>query len=116
MSNRYNQSRLMKNLFPEKSPLGLPLLTSFQSTISAYFLLITLVIIKPFFGDQAIQLKAGYCFFILLYLSTIILICNSIQQRKRRKSFYWILINLPLWIAITFQFKYLIGGIKVVQL
>tara|TARA_B100000965_G_scaffold406391_1_gene445086 strand:- start:6758 stop:7087 length:330 start_codon:yes stop_codon:yes gene_type:complete len=99
------------DLFPKKSLLGRPLLNSKLSTISAYFLLIILFISKPLFGNEPMQIMAGFGFIVLLNLSCIILIINSIKQRKKKKSFDWVIVNLPLWISIPLQVRYLIYGI-----
>ena len=102
----------MRKLLPQKSLFGFSILGSWQSTFSAYSLLALLFVLHPFFGNESIELKAGYLFLLLLNLSTIILTFNSTQQNNKKPFFFWLLLNLPLWCLIPMEISFLFYGIK----
>ena len=79
---------------PQKSILGFKVLSSFESSISCYLLLLFGRILNPFFGSREIELKAGALFNIVLNLSILILILNLFIKRKQ--------INRNLFIALNF--------------
>ena len=85
---------------PQKSILGFKVLTSFQSTISAYLLLFSGWLLEPFFGITYQQLLSGSIFNIILNLSLIILILNLFHKRSELKKINFILLNIILFACI----------------
>ena len=85
---------------PQKSILGFKVLTSLQSTFSAYFLLLSGWLLNPFFGITYNQLLSGSIFNIILNLSLIILILNLIDKRSQLKRTNFILLNTILFTLI----------------
>jgi len=85
---------------PQKSILGFKILTSFQSTISAYLLLFSGWLLEPYFGISYNQLLSGSIFNIILNLSLIILIINLIDKRSQLKMINFILLNIILFAYI----------------
>ena len=85
---------------PQKSILGFKVLTSLQSTFSAYLLLLSGWLLNPFFGITYKQLLSGSIFNIILNLSLIILILNLIDKRSQLKKTNFIIINLILFTFI----------------
>ena len=82
---------------PQKSILGFKVLTSFQSTISAYFLLFLGWLLNPYFGISYKQLLSGSIFNIILNISLIILIINLIDKKSQLKKIDFILFNIILF-------------------
>ena len=92
---------------PQKSILGFKVLTSLQSTFSAYLLLLSGWLLNPFFGITYKQLLSGSIFNIFLNISLIILILNLIDKRSQLKKTNFILINLILFkLSLLFFFKF----------
>lgn len=85
---------------PKKSLFGFKILSSFQSSIYCYVLLITGRILNPFFGFSQIQMKAGALFNIILNMSIITLTTNLFIKRKQIKKIYFILLNFMLFIYL----------------
>ena len=85
---------------PQKSILGFKVLTSFQSTISAYLLLFSGWLLEPYFGISYNQLLSGSIFNIILNLSLIVLILNLIDKRNQLKKINFFLINIILFTLI----------------
>ena len=85
---------------PQKSILGFKVLTSLQSTISAYLLLFSGWLLKPYFGITYKQLLSGSIFNIILNLSLIILILNLIDKRSQLKKTNFMLLNTILFTFI----------------
>ena len=102
--------------FPEESILGFKILTSMQSTISAYFLLVSGLLLNPHFGNSISQIKAGSIFNIILNLSLLILIVNLIRKRNQLKRKYFILINSIIFIFLPYIFFKLFTNIKILIL
>ena len=98
--------------FPEESILGFKILSSIQSTISAYFLLVSGWLLNPYFGTSNVQIKAGSIFNIILNLSLMVLIINLIRKRNQLKRKYFILINSMLFIYIPYIFSKLFVNIQ----
>ncbi len=98
--------------FPEESILGFKILSSIQSTISAYFLLVSGWLLNPYFGTSNVQIKAGSIFNIILNLSLMVLIINLIRKRNQLKRKYFILINSIIFIFIPYIFFNLFTNIK----
>ena len=84
--------KLISNLnFPQKSIFGFKILSSLQSSISCYILLLTGKSLNLFFGSSKINLVAGSLFNIILNLSIVILLINSVTKRNEIKKliFYY---------------------------
>ena len=98
--------------FPQKSIFGFKILSSLQSSISCYLLLLVGRLLNPLFGQENLQLITGSLFNIILNTSLVILIFNIILKRKEIKIFYFFLLNsfLFLYLPIAFYliFRYLI--------
>ena len=96
--------------FPKKSIFGFKVLSSLQSSIACYILLIIGKSLNLFFGFSKINLIASSLFNIILNLSIIILIINLINKRKQIKKFYFIFLNIILFIYLPVSlfeiFKY----------
>ena len=86
----------MKFDFPSKSIFGFDVLGSWQSTFASYGMMSLLFCLPPFFGDKPVELKAGYLFLIIVNSSIIILTLNSLKRKKKRPSYLWWLLNIPL--------------------
>tara|TARA_A100000164_G_C21794723_1_gene717595 strand:+ start:627 stop:959 length:333 start_codon:yes stop_codon:yes gene_type:complete len=99
--------------FPEESILGFKILSSIQSTISAYFLLVSGWLLNPYFGTSNVQIKAGSIFNIILNLSLMVLIINLIRKRNQLKRKYFILINSIIFIFMPYIFFKLFANIKI---
>ena len=98
---------------PQKSILGFKILTSFQSTISAYLLLFSGWLLKPYFGISYNQLLSGSIFNIILNLSLIILIINLIDKRSQLKMINFILLNIILFAYIPQIIYQLFTNLKI---
>ena len=90
--------------FPQKSIFGFKILTSLQSSISCYILLLIGKNLNLLFGVSKPNLIAGSLFNIVLNLSIIILIANLIIKRKQIKKIYFIFLNFILFIYLPFAF------------
>ena len=99
--------------FPEESILGFKILSSIQSTIAAYFLFVSGLLLNPYFGSSNLEIKAGSIFNIILNLSLIILIVNLIRKRNQLKRKYFILINSIIFIFLPYIFLKLFSSIKI---
>ena len=88
--------------FPQKSIFGFKILTSLQSSISCYILLLIGKNLNLLFGVSKTNLIAGSLFNIVLNLSIIILIANLIIKRKQLKIFDFIFLNFTLFIYLPF--------------
>ena len=85
---------------PEKSIFGFKILSSVQSTIASYILLVFGIILNPFFGLSKIEIFAGNLFNFLLNVSIVILIINLFLKRKELKKTNFIFLNLLLFIYL----------------
>jgi len=90
--------------FPQKSIFGFKILTSLQSSISCYILLLIGKNLNLLFGVSKTNIIAGSLFNIVLNLSIIILIANLIIKRKQIKKIYFIFLNFILFIYLPFAF------------
>ena len=96
---RFNYS--FKNLnYPKKSILNLKLLSSIESSISAYCIFLTVFLLGPYFGVTEKQLIAGSLFKIISYASILILILNLFVKRKEINKKGFLILNLPLFLSI----------------
>ena len=96
---------------PQKSIFGFKILSSLQSSLSCYLLLIIGRFLNPLFGIRQIQIIASSLFNIVLNISIVILIINLIIKRHQIPKMHFILLNsllfLYLPIAFYFIFKYI---------
>ena len=96
----------------QKSLFGFRILSAWQSTLSAYLMLVPLFLLPPFFGFKSLELKAGYLFLIVINLSIIILTFNSLIQKNKSSLYAWILFNFPLWCLLPLEFRILFSSFK----
>ena len=90
---------LLKKFFPEYSFLGFKVLDRRTSIYVSYLFILLEHFITPFFGIRDNQILAGSYFILLLNLSLIILILNSIV-RIRNIDLCFILFQVPLILYI----------------
>ena len=90
--------------FPQKSIFGFKILSSLQSSISCYILLLIGKNLNLLFGISKINIIAGSLFNIVLNLSIVILIANLIIKRKQIKKIYFIFLNFILFIYLPLAF------------
>ena len=90
--------------FPRKSIFGFTILTSLQSSIACYLILLIGEILNPFFGVSNIQMIAGTLFNLLSNISIVILIINIFIRRLQIKKIYFIFLNLGLFIYFPIAF------------
>ena len=88
---------------PQKSIFGFKVLSSVQSSIACYILLIIGKILNPFFGFSQIQIISGALFNVVLNLSFLILLINLLIKRKQIQKFYFILLNFLLLLYVPFS-------------
>jgi len=86
--------------FPQKSIFGFKILSSLQSSISCYILLLAGKSLNIFFGSSRINIISGSLFNIILNLSIVILIVNLIKKRKQIKKIHFIFLNFILFIYL----------------
>ncbi len=96
---------------PQKSIFGFKVLSSLNSSLSCYLLLIFGRFLNPLFGSQQIQVIAGSLFNIVLNVSIVILIINLCVKRKELPKIFFIFLNtlllIYLPIALYLIFKYM---------
>ena len=100
--------------FPKKSLFGFKILSSIESSLAIYFLSISSILINPFFGNNNVELYAGFLFNLINSFSILILICNLLIKRKevKRKNFY--IINFPIFIISTYSFYLFFCDVKTI--
>jgi len=86
--------------FPQKSIFGFKILSSIQSSIACYIILVFGEILNPFFGLSNVQIIAGALFNFLLNISIVILIINLSIRRREIKKINFIFLNLGLFIYL----------------
>ena len=89
---------------PQKSIFGFKVLSSLQSSLSCYLLLIFGRFLNPLFGSDQIQVVTGSLFNIVLNISIVILIINLIFKRKQLPKVYFIFLNSLLFIYLPIAF------------
>ena len=103
----YSHNKFMKfnyNInFPQKSIFGFKILSSMQSSIACYILLIIGKFLNPFFGSSQIQVISGSLFNIILNLSFLILLINLLIKRKEIQKIYFIFLNSILILYVPFS-------------
>ena len=85
---------------PQKSIFGFKVLSSVQSSIACYILLIIGNFLNPFFGLSQIQIISGALFNIVLNLSFLILLINLLIKRKQIQKIYFIFLNFLLLLYV----------------
>ena len=99
LENKYMKI-IPKLNFPQKSIFGFKILSSLQSSISCYILLLAGKSLNIFFGSSRINIISGSLFNIILNLSIVILIVNLIKKRKQIKKIHFIFLNFILFIYL----------------
>ena len=103
--------RKLKFNFPQESILGFKILSSLQSSIACYLILLFGQIVNPFFGFSKAQIIAGIFFNLLLNISIIILIVNIFIRRKEIKKINFIFLNLVLFIYFPIAFYNILSNV-----
>jgi hypothetical protein len=98
---------------PQKSIFGFKVLSSLNSSIACYFLLVIGKILNPLFGFNQSQVIAGSLFNIVLNLSILILVLNLFLKRKQLQKIYFILINSALFLYIPLSIYKIGESIKI---
>ena len=98
---------------PQKSIFGFKVLSSLNSSIASYFLLVIGKILNPLFGFNQSQVIAGSLFNIVLNLSILILVLNLFLKRKQIQKIYFILINSALFLYIPLSIYKIGESIKI---
>ena len=98
---------------PQKSIFGFKVLSSLNSSIACYFLLVIGKILNPLFGFNQSQVIAGSLFNIVLNLSILILVLNLFLKRKQIQKIYFILINSALFLYIPLSIYKIGESIKI---
>ena len=89
---------------PQKSIFGFKILTSLQSSLSCYLLLLMGRILNPFFGFDQLQLITGSLFNVILNISIVILTFNLFIKRRQIQIFYFIFLNSFLFVYLPISF------------
>ena len=97
---------------PQKSIFGFKVLSSVQSSIACYILLIIGKFLNPFFGFSQIQIISGSLFNMILNLSFLILLINLLIKRKQIQKIYFILLNSILIFYVPFSLYDIFEQIK----
>ena len=97
---------------PQKSIFGFKVLSSVQSSIACYILLIIGKFLNPFFGFSQIQIISGALFNIVLNLSFLILLINLLIKRKQIQKIYFIFLNSILILYVPFSLYHIWEQIK----
>jgi hypothetical protein len=98
---------------PQKSIFGFKVLSSLNSSIACYFLLVIGKILNPLFGFNQSQVIAGSLFNIVLNLSILILVLNLFLKRKQLQKIYFIIINSALFLYIPLSIYKIGESIKI---
>ena len=102
---------LKKIKLPKKSIFGFKLLSSKESSLSAYFLNFLILLLSPYFGNSPKEITASLLFNIIAITSILILNLNLfLKRREIKKSFFWI-INFPLFLYLPINLFDLIKNI-----
>ena len=96
-------NNLFKNFkYPKKSILGFKVLSSIESSISAYIILFISSIFLAYFGVKEREINAVILFNIIAYASLLILILNLFLKRHEIKKNHFIILNFPLFLFLPF--------------
>ena len=106
--------KLLRNIrFPQKSLFGFRILSSFESSLSVFFLLVLSTLINPFFGNDKVELIAGLLFNLINSLSILILIFNLVNKRNELSRKFFYLINFPIIIFCPYSFYLFFRYVKI---
>ena len=83
------------------------LLNSWESTFAAYAILFILLFLLPILDNDYSRQNIKYFIIILLNICLLILEFNAAIQKNKRPIILWILLNLPLWVLIPAQIKFI---------
>ena len=97
---------------PQESIFGFKILSSLQSSIICYLLLLTGRFLNSLFGFNQIQIIAGSLFNVVLNISIVILIINLIIQRKQLQKIYFIFLNSLLLFYLPFALYFIFVYLK----
>ena len=106
----------LKINIPQKSIFGFEILSSVQSSLSCYLLLIIGRFLNPLFGFGQIQIITGSLFNIVLNISIFILIMNIILRRKQLPKIHFIFLNSLLFIYLPIALYLIFRYVKFVIL
>ena len=112
MFSKINLKFISKLDFPKKSIFGFKVLSSLQSSISCYILLLTGKSLNLFFGSSRINLIASSLFNIILNLSIVILLINLVAKRNQIKKLYFFILNFLLFIYFPISLHEIFSSIK----
>ena len=102
----------LKNFkYPKKSFLGRRLLSSVESSISAYFIFLAILLLTPYFGNEKREIISAKLFNIIAYSSLLILILNIYLTRNEIKKTIFLILNIPLFFNLPSFVFYLIKNI-----
>ena len=96
--------------WPKYGLFGFEILNYWHSILFAYILIVSELLIVPFFGYEQIQVMAGIYFVLLINLSIIILFVNSLIKINRF-DLNILILNIPLYIFIPFSLHKVINHI-----
>ena len=102
-----NIKKVLSKYLPSKSLLGFRILTPLESIIISYLFIFVSLYLKSFFGFQISQLISGSFFIILINISIIILIINSVIRLKK-VNFIFQLFEFFLIAYLPFSLKKII--------
>ena len=88
--------------WPQYGLFGFKILNYWQSILFSYIFILSEFLIVPFFGFEQKHVIAGALFILLINISIIILIFNSIIKIKRF-NINLLILNTPLYIYIPFS-------------
>jgi len=97
---------------PQKSIFGFKVLSSFQSSIACYVLLVLGKFLNPLFGLNQTQIIAGSLFNLILNVSILILILNLLIKRKQIQKIYFIFLNSILFLYLPLCLINIFGNIR----
>ncbi len=100
--------------WPNYGLFGFKILNYWQSILSAYIFILFEFLIVPFFGVEQKHLMASLLFILLINLSIIILIFNSIIKTKS-VNINSLIINTPLYIYIPFSLNKIFNQIYLLR-
>ena len=98
---------------PQKSIFGFKVLSSLNSSIACYFLIVIGKFLNPLFGFNQSQVIAGSLFNIVLNLSILILVLNIFLKRKQIQKIYFILLNSALFLYVPLSLYKIGKSIKI---
>ena len=97
--------------YTEYSILGFKILNYWHSILSAYFLLFFQFSVTPYFGIDKVEYLAGLLFILLVNISIMILILNSLL-RISKVYIYYILFSIPLLLYVPISLNKIIFALS----